>query len=72
MFIRVDPSRSAGSDLFIMDSDASLDALKNRDSLPCAAGGHQRFPSTTLQTSQDITCDETGDDLFTIIYLIQP
>jgi hypothetical protein len=71
MFVRVDPSRSAGNDFFILDSDASADNLQARDSLVCSAGGHQKLKSAKLITTQDITCSDTGMPLFTIIYSAQ-
>lgn len=71
MFVRVDPSRSAGTDYFILDSDDSIDNLQARDSLDCSAGGHQKLKSAKLTTTQDITCGNTGMPLFTIIYSAQ-
>jgi hypothetical protein len=70
MYLRVDPSQSALSDLFVIDMDASYTQLFARVNPDCASGQHKNLPTAILITSQSITCVQTGAPLNTLIYKI--
>jgi hypothetical protein len=70
MYLRVDPSQSALSDLYILDKDPSYDNLFARANPVCATGYHQNLPGAILISKQQITCNDTGSTLNTLIYKI--
>jgi hypothetical protein len=70
MYIRVDPSQSALSDLYILDTDPSYTELFARVNTACASGYHKNQPGATFIIKQQITCIETGTTLNTLIYKI--
>jgi hypothetical protein len=70
MYLRVDPSRSAGTDLFVMEKNADFDKLKSHTQIECLQGQHFNLPSAILIESQAITCIETASNIFTMIYKI--
>jgi hypothetical protein len=70
MYLRIDPSQSALSDLFILDKDDSYSVLTSRQEPTCTAGYHQSLPNAILVGSQQVKCIETGDPINTLIYKI--
>jgi hypothetical protein len=70
MYLRVDPSKSAGFDLYVLDSNSNLQSLKNNSTLLCLNGIHQNFPDAELKDNQQITCTESDSQIFTLIYKI--
>ena len=70
MYLRVDPSQSALSDLFVIDMDPDFAVLSGRTNIACATGHHRNLPGATLITKQQVTCLETGGVLNTLIYKI--
>jgi hypothetical protein len=70
MYLRVDPSKSAGNDLFVMEKNAEYDKLKSRVQIDCLAGGHYTLPTAILIEHQEVKCVQTGSDIYTLIYKI--
>jgi len=70
MYVRVDPSKSAGFDLYVLDSNSNLKNLKNNSTITCLNGIHQNLPGAELKDSQRITCTESDSQIFTLIYKI--
>jgi hypothetical protein len=68
MYIRIDPSKSVGSDYYVLDADDSLTALKLRQSVDCTEGDHENHPDARFKGHQTITCNEDGTDLYTLLY----
>lgn len=70
MYLRIDPSKSAGTDLFVLEKNVDFNELKKNTQIECLQGQHFTLPTAILIESQPVTCIETASTIFTIIYKI--
>lgn len=70
MFLRVDPSKSSGNDLYVIDKGSDYNLLKSNIQLSCLQGQYYNLPNAVLIENQQITCLETDSNIYTLIYKI--